>query len=42
MTGVSWRAFSRVAILAVPTPIAGIYGMNFKNMPEFVWRYGYL
>jgi magnesium transporter len=29
------------AILAVPTLIAGIYGMNFQNMPELNWRYGY-
>ena len=29
------------AILAVPTAIAGIYGMNFKNMPELEWQYGY-
>lgn len=29
------------AILAVPTAIAGIYGMNFENMPELKWRYGY-
>jgi magnesium transporter len=29
------------AILAVPTLIAGIYGMNFHNMPELHWRYGY-
>ena len=29
------------AILAVPTAIAGIYGMNFQNMPELSWRYGY-
>ncbi|GAA4210397.1 magnesium/cobalt transporter CorA [Actinocatenispora rupis] len=29
------------AILAVPTAIAGIYGMNFKNMPELHWAYGY-
>jgi magnesium transporter len=29
------------AILAVPTAIAGIYGMNFENMPELHWRYGY-
>jgi magnesium transporter len=29
------------AILAVPTLIAGIYGMNFQNMPELHWRYGY-
>jgi magnesium transporter len=30
-----------VAILAVPTAIAGIYGMNFEHMPELHWRYGY-
>jgi magnesium transporter len=29
------------AILAVPTAIAGIYGMNFQFMPELTWRYGY-
>lgn len=29
------------AILAVPTAIAGIYGMNFTNMPELHWQYGY-
>jgi magnesium transporter len=29
------------AILAVPTAIAGIYGMNFENMPELHARYGY-
>lgn len=29
------------AILAVPTAIAGIYGMNFTNMPELQSRYGY-
>ena len=29
------------AILAVPTAIAGIYGMNFKHMPELEWTYGY-
>ena len=30
-----------VAIAAVPTMIAGIYGMNFDNMPELHWYYGY-
>lgn len=30
------------AIIAVPTMIAGIYGMNFEFMPELRWRYGYL
>jgi magnesium transporter len=29
------------AILAVPTAVAGIYGMNFENMPELKWEYGY-
>ena len=32
---------SWAAILAVPTAIAGIYGMNFKNMPELNWPWGY-
>ena len=29
------------AIALVPTAIAGIYGMNFENMPELRWDYGY-
>ncbi len=29
------------AILAFPTAIAGIYGMNFQDMPELSWHYGY-
>ncbi|HEY0248941.1 MAG TPA: magnesium and cobalt transport protein CorA [Gryllotalpicola sp.] len=29
------------AILFTPTLIAGIYGMNFKVMPELGWRFGY-
>ena len=29
------------AIIAVPTMIAGIYGMNFRSMPELSWQYGY-
>jgi len=29
------------AILAVPTMIAGVYGMNFPSMPELHWRFGY-
>lgn len=32
---------SWAAILAVPTAIAGIYGMNFDFMPELRWQYGY-
>jgi len=30
-----------VAIIAVPTAVAGIYGMNFDDMPELHWHYGY-
>jgi magnesium transporter len=30
-----------VAIAAVPTMIAGIYGMNFEHMPELTWTFGY-
>jgi magnesium transporter len=29
------------AIIAVPTMVAGVYGMNFKFMPELEWLYGY-
>jgi magnesium transporter len=29
------------AILAVPTMITGVYGMNFTHMPELRWRFGY-
>ncbi len=30
------------AILAFPTAVAGIYGMNFRHMPELSWQFGYL
>ena len=30
-----------VAIAAVPTMVAGIYGMNFQHMPELGWQLGY-
>jgi magnesium transporter len=30
-----------VAMLAVPTAIAGVYGMNFEHMPELTWEFGY-
>ncbi len=30
-----------VAMAAIPTLVAGIYGMNFDNMPELHWTYGY-
>ncbi|MFI5856917.1 magnesium and cobalt transport protein CorA [Streptomyces parvulus] len=29
------------AIVAVPTMVCGVYGMNFDHMPELRWRYGY-
>ena len=29
------------AIIGVPTMVAGVYGMNFKFMPELEWHYGY-
>jgi magnesium transporter len=35
------RLASYAALLAIPTMIAGVYGMNFKNMPELEWQYGY-
>jgi magnesium transporter len=35
------RLAAWAAIIAVPTMIAGIYGMNFQQMPELHWSYGY-
>ncbi|MRR11624.1 magnesium/cobalt transporter CorA [bacterium] len=35
------RLAAWAAILAVPTMIAGLYGMNFENIPEIHWRFGY-
>jgi magnesium transporter len=35
------RISAWVAIIAVPTMIAGIYGMNFEHMPELEWTLGY-
>ncbi|MGZ8783339.1 MAG: magnesium and cobalt transport protein CorA [Gaiellaceae bacterium] len=35
------RISAWVAIIAVPTMVAGIYGMNFDHLPELRWRYGY-
>lgn len=40
-TDITKKLASWAAILAVPTAIAGIYGMNFTNMPELNWTYGY-
>jgi len=38
---VNKRLAAYAAIFAVLTAFAGIWGMNFKNMPELDWRYGY-
>jgi magnesium transporter len=35
------RISAGAAIVVVPTLIAGIYGMNFRHMPELQWTYGY-
>ena len=35
------RLAAWAAIIAAPTAIAGIYGMNFEHMPELGWKYGY-
>jgi len=40
-TAVSKKLASWLAIIAVPTAVAGIYGMNFKYIPELQWEYGY-
>src|SRR5215813_7732755 len=40
-TVITRRLAAWAAILAVPTAIAGIYGMNFEHMPELKWQYGY-
>jgi magnesium transporter len=32
---------SWAAIILLPTLVAGVYGMNFRYMPELNWRYGY-
>jgi magnesium transporter len=35
------RLAAYAALVAVPTMIAGVYGMNFEHMPELKWAYGY-
>ena len=35
------RISAWVAIIAVPTMVFGLYGMNFKHMPELDWWYAY-
>ncbi len=41
-TEVTKKLAGWAALIALPTLIAGIYGMNFKAMPELEWAYGYL
>jgi magnesium transporter len=40
-TLITRKLASWAAILAVPTAVAGVYGMNFQNMPELKTEYGY-
>ena len=35
------RLAAYAALVAVPTIIAGVYGMNFRHMPELDWIFGY-
>ncbi len=35
------RLAGYAALVAVPTMIAGVYGMNFEHMPELKWAFGY-
>ena len=35
------RLAAYAALIAVPTLIAGVYGMNFDRMPELKWTFGY-
>ena len=41
LNSVVLRVSAWAAIIAVPTVIASIYGMNFSHMPELHWRLGY-
>ena len=38
---VTKRLAGYAALVAVPTLIAGVYGMNFEHMPELKWEFGY-
>jgi magnesium transporter len=38
---VTKRLAAYAALVAVPTMIAGVYGMNFTHMPELEWQWGY-
>jgi magnesium transporter len=41
LNAVMKRLTAFTVVLMVPTLIAGIYGMNFRNMPELSWPFGY-
>jgi len=38
---VTKRLAAYAALVAVPTMVAGVYGMNFEHMPELKWVWGY-
>lgn len=38
---VTKRLAAYAALVAIPTLVAGVYGMNFEQMPELRWAYGY-
>lgn len=40
-TEITKRLAAYAALAAVPTMIAGVYGMNFEHVPELKWLYGY-
>jgi len=40
-TEVTKQLAAYAALVAVPTAIAGVYGMNFRHMPELDWIFGY-
>ena len=40
-TEITKRLAAYAALAAVPTMIAGVYGMNFDHIPELKWVYGY-
>ena len=35
------RLAGYASLVAIPTMIAGVYGMNFEHMPELKWTFGY-
>ena len=40
-TEITKRLAAYAALAAVPTMVAGVYGMNFEHIPELKWIYGY-